>query len=77
MSTFAIEEVGTDTYPSPEAANRAAIPEIAQTIVHIIRAGLESGRFVVIDGVVKLAESPTISSTPSTGGNDALPTPPR
>lgn len=51
---FEIEELGTDRYRSLEEAQRAALPHLAELVACMVRQGIEEGRFVVVDGVVRL-----------------------
>ena len=51
-----IEEFGTELHPSLEAARRAAAPVLAQLVANTIQAGLDSGRYIVENGVVRLSE---------------------
>jgi len=53
---FEIEELGSDRYCSLEDAQRAALPHLAELVASIVREGIEEGRFVVADGVVRLAK---------------------
>jgi hypothetical protein len=71
-------EATTNRHSSLEAAQRSSLQALGGAIARAVRAGLESGRFVVVDGVVRLAESSTICSpTPAQEGErDALSTSP-
>jgi hypothetical protein len=51
-------EKGTNQHSSREAAQRASLQTLGSAIARAVRAGLESGRFVVVDGVVRLSKSP-------------------
>lgn len=52
-SGFEIQEFGTERYPSLEDAQRAALPHLAQLLASIVRRGIEDGRFVVVEGIVR------------------------
>jgi hypothetical protein len=52
----AIAEFGTERYPSLEAAQEAAMPILARLLATTIEAGLDSGRYFVENGVVRLSE---------------------
>ena len=54
--TLRIVERGTERHGSPEAAQEAALPLLADALVQIIRSSLDSGRYIVENGVVKLRE---------------------
>jgi hypothetical protein len=54
--SLAIEESGSDHYSSLEAAFTAALPSLAALLAERIRLGLDSGRYVIQNGVVKLPE---------------------
>jgi len=51
-----IDEVGGNRHPSLEAAHQASMPVLAQLLANTIQAGLDSGRYVVENGVVKLSK---------------------
>jgi len=51
---FEIEELGTGRNPSLEDAQRAALPHLAELVASMIRQGIEEGRFVMVNGVVRL-----------------------
>lgn len=51
-----IKEFGGDRHPSLEAAQQAAMPIIAQLLANVIQSGLDSGRYFVENGVVKLSK---------------------
>ena len=53
---FEIEELGMNRYSSLEDAQRAALPHLAELLACMVRQGIEEGRFVVVDGVVRLAQ---------------------
>jgi len=53
---FEIDELGTEGYCSLEDAQRAALPHLAELLASMVRQGIEEGRFVVVDGVVRLAQ---------------------
>lgn len=53
---FTIEEFGMDRYPSLQAAQDGAMPVLAEVLANVIRSGLDSGRYLVQNGVVKLSE---------------------
>jgi len=55
---FEIEEVGSDRYCSLEEAQRAALPHLAELVASIVHQGIEERHFVVVDGVVSLADRP-------------------
>ena len=52
--TLRIVERGTERHGSPEAAREAALPLLADALMQIIRSGLDSGRYIVENSVVKL-----------------------
>ena len=56
---FEIEEIGTDKYPSLEAAQEAALPVLADALTGIIRSGLDNGPYIVENGVIRLREEVT------------------
>jgi hypothetical protein len=56
QTRFRIEEYGTDRYPSLEAARQAAMPILAQLLANTIQCGLDSGRYFVENGIVKLSK---------------------
>jgi hypothetical protein len=47
-----IEESGTDTYPSMDDAQEAALPLLAAALSRIIQQRLDSGEYIVENGVV-------------------------
>ena len=51
-----IEERGTQRYVSSVDAQDAALPLLADALVHMIRSGLDRGQYIVENGVVKLRE---------------------
>ena len=53
---FQIEELATDRYHSLEDAQGAALPHLAELLACMVRQGIEQGRFVVVDGVVRLVQ---------------------
>jgi len=55
-SGFEIQEFGTERYPSLDDAQQAALPHLAELLACMVRQGIEGGRFVVVDGVVRLAQ---------------------
>lgn len=59
-SDFVLEEESVGRYPSLEMTQRAALSSLARDIVSAVRDGLESGRYVVQEGVVRLAEPAAI-----------------
>jgi hypothetical protein len=59
--SYPVELVGGDRYASKEEARQAGLQPIAQAVAQAIRAGLESGRYVIVDGVVVPANSASIS----------------
>ena len=65
--TFEIEEVGTDRYCSLEEAQRAALPPLAEILACMVRQGIEEGRFVLLDGVVRLAQRCKSEEIPDRG----------
>ena len=50
------EEIGGDKYPSLEGAQRAALPDPADLLASLLRQSIEDGTFVVVNGVVRLAQ---------------------
>jgi len=54
--SFQIEELGMNRYSSLEDAQRAALPHLAGLLASAVRRGIEQGRFIVVDGVVGLAQ---------------------
>ena len=54
--SFEIEEIGGGKYPSLEEGQRAALPHLADVVASIVRQGIEEGRFIVVDGMVRLAQ---------------------
>ncbi len=60
-------EEGTNQHASREAAQRTALQALGGAIARAVRTGLENGRFVVVDGVVRLSKmSYNIPSTVNT-----------
>ena len=55
-SELIIQERGTQRYASSVDAQDAALPLLADALVQIIRSSLDSGRYIVENGVVKLRE---------------------
>jgi len=55
-SGFEIQEFGTERYPSLEDAQQAGLPHLAELLACMVRQGIEEGRFVVVDGVVRRAQ---------------------
>jgi hypothetical protein len=51
-----IQELSGHRYPSLQAAQDAAAPVLAQLLVNTIQAGLDSGRYFVENGMVKLSQ---------------------
>jgi len=49
-----VEEMDGDRYTSLEAARKAALPDVAQKVVNVIRDGLAEKQLTVIDGVVRI-----------------------
>lgn len=60
MADFSVEIAGGARHDSIEEAQQAAMQALAAAIARAVRAGLESGRYIVRDGVVILSNSPTI-----------------
>jgi len=54
--SFEIEELGTHRYSSLEDAQRAALPRLAELLACMVRQGIREGGFVVVNGVVRLAQ---------------------
>lgn len=54
--SFEIEELGTDRYCSVEDAQRAALPHLAGLLACMVRQGIEEGRLVIVDKVVRLSQ---------------------
>jgi len=54
--SLTIEELGSDRYPSLDAAFVAALPSLAAFLAARIRLGLDNGRYVVENGEVRLAK---------------------
>jgi hypothetical protein len=52
--SFEIEESGSDTYSSREATQQAALPALTELLVPMIRSGLDSGRYIIENGVVRI-----------------------
>jgi|GEM_PF-5810475 len=61
MADFVLDVESTTTYNSVEETQQAALQALAGAIARAVRAGLDSGRYVVEDGVVIPADSPTIT----------------
>lgn len=55
-SEFEIQELGTERYSLPEDAQDAALRPLAEILADIIRSGLDNGRYIVEDGLVKVRE---------------------
>jgi len=55
--SFQIEELGMNRYSSLQDAQRAALPHLAELLACMVRQGIEEGRFVVVDGVVRLTQT--------------------
>ena len=51
-----IEELSGSRHPSLEAAQQAAVPILAQLVINGVDAGLDSGRYIVENGIIKLSE---------------------
>jgi len=58
MHSLAMEETGSEQCPSLDVAFAAALPSLARLLAARIRLGLDTGRYVVENGVVRLAEEP-------------------
>ncbi len=56
MPSLAIEEVGSEGCPALDVAFAAALPSLAALLAARIRLGLDTGRYVIDNGIVKLAE---------------------
>lgn len=52
---YEVEELGGDLYPDLPAAQLAALSPVARIVAQVVREGIESGRFVVEESVVKPA----------------------
>ena len=73
-----IEIEGGNRYPSLEKAQQASVHPIAAAVAWAIRAGLESGRFVVVDGIVRRTDARIIPThTLLTGVPDEVSTFPK
>ena len=73
--SFEIEESGCDRYPLLEDAQTAALPHVAELLASIVRQGIEEGRFVVVNGMVRLAcrcESEGIAAEGCTNGKNVV-----
>jgi hypothetical protein len=57
-NSFEIEECGSDTYFSREATQQAALPALTELLAPIIRSGLDSGRYMIENGVVRINREP-------------------
>ena len=53
---FTITESGGDRYESLEAALEASLDEVADAMAKLILSYLETGKLIVVDGVVKFPE---------------------
>lgn len=53
---YVLEAVGSNIYPSLEAAQAAALPYVSRALATAIRKGLEKGQLIVVDGEVRIAE---------------------
>lgn len=53
-SRLEIEEWGTKRYPSLEDAQEGALRPLAEALAAIIRSGLDNGRYIVQDGLVRV-----------------------
>jgi hypothetical protein len=51
-----IEELSGSRHRSLQAAQEAAMPILAQLVANIVHAGLDSGRYIVENGIIKLSE---------------------
>jgi len=51
-----IEELSGSRHRSLQAAQDASVPILAQLVVNVVRAGLDSGRYIVENGIIKLSE---------------------
>jgi len=54
--SFEIEESGGEMYPSLEAAQQAALLPLAAVLARIITERLDSGEYIVVNGVVTRAK---------------------
>ena len=61
MAEYVLDIKSTTTYQSVEETQQAALQALAAAIARAVRAGLDSGRYVVEDGVVIPTDSPTIA----------------
>jgi hypothetical protein len=59
---FLLSESGGDNHPTLELAQRASLQDIASVVARIVRNGIAQGRFVVQDGIVRLAEEATMDT---------------
>ena len=50
----------TEKHDSLAAAREASMQRVASAIARAVRAGIDAGRYVVVDGVVKIADKSTI-----------------
>jgi len=62
MRHYTLDEQSTGRYQSLETAQRAGLQALASAIARAVRAGLESGRFTVEDGVVIIAKPHTMEA---------------
>lgn len=62
--TYTLEEATVERYLDLNTAQRAGLQAIAGALARAVRAGIESGSLTVRDGVVFLADSPTIRPEP-------------
>jgi len=53
---------GGNRHPSLETAQQASLHTIAAAIARAVREGLEGGRFVVVDGIVRGEDASTIAA---------------
>lgn len=53
---FEIEEIETEKYPSLEEAQEAALPDLSNALAQMVRLGLDNGRYVVDNGLVRMTE---------------------
>ena len=65
LTDFPLEEHGAKRHIDLAANQGAGLAAVAGPLARAIRAGLASGRYVLEDGVVKLAESPTMLTIPA------------
>ena len=50
----------TEKYDSLTAAREASMQRVASAIARAVRAGIDAGRYVVVDGVVKVVDASRI-----------------